>query len=751
MNRVNTLRSLDLRWEDRGSRLPLILILAAYAVLALAYAWATPPLEASDELWHFGLIQHLAETGELPVQAPGVETPWEQEGSQPPLYYFIAALLVQPLDRSDFDAVRQPNPHAYAGVPGAVGNKNLVLHDTPHPPLQGTALAVYAIRLFSMALGAVTVSAVYAAARVLAEGLPGAFPRQRAMLPLLAAGLTAFNPMFLFISASANNDTLVTALNSLIVWQTLLLLRDGFTPRRSVGIALLVALASLSKLSALALLPALGLAALWTAYRRRDGRGLLFFGVCVAGVWALLAGWWYLRNLTLYGELFGTGTMAAVAGVRETPFTLQTLLDEFQGFRFTYWGVFGGVNILTFRWFYDVMDIITLLGLVGLALHLWRARSDHAYTGRVLLLGLIVLTGVGGVIAWTAQTYASQGRLLFPFVAAASPLLALGLAELTARVSRNAGQATAAVGVSAFALFALIVPFASIAPQYAPPAPLAALPESARPVYARFGDAALIGYETPDRRYAPGDAVPITVYWQVLAPAERDLSLYLHAVLADGSVIGKVDSYPGGGRLRTTTWQPGAIYADTYAIPLDATAEGASTLRVSVGWWHYPTESYIAAVREDGQPITAVMLDAGAFVGRTGAPLPEDLTAVENARFGGVIALAGYRWEERYPPNRSLVLYWQATGTPAANYTVFAQVLDAANRVIGQGDAPPDLPTRYWQPGEHYTTVHILGYPEPAPEGRYRLVIGWYDPVSGARLDAGTPDGAVLVGEISVP
>ena len=82
---------------------------------------------------------------------------------------------------------------------------------------------------------------------------------------------------------------------------------------------------------------------------------------------------------------------------------------------------------------------------------------------------------------------------------------------------------------------------------------------------------------------------------------------------------------------------------------------------------------------------------------------------------------------------------------------MFAQVLDAANRVIGQGDAPPDLPTRYWQPDEHYTTVHLLGYPEPVPEGRYRLVIGWYDPVSGARLDCGTPDGAVLLGEIPAP
>ena len=73
---------------------PLRFLLGAFVVLSLIYAWTTPIFEASDELWHFGVIQHIANTGELPVQVPGVETPWEQEGSQPPLYYFLVAGLL---------------------------------------------------------------------------------------------------------------------------------------------------------------------------------------------------------------------------------------------------------------------------------------------------------------------------------------------------------------------------------------------------------------------------------------------------------------------------------------------------------------------------------------------------------------------------------------------------------------------------------------------------------------------------------
>jgi hypothetical protein len=84
---------------------PLIVLLGAFFVLALIYAWATPIFEASDELWHFGVVNHIANTGELPVQVVGVETPWEQEGSQPPLYYLVAAALVAPIDRSDFSPI----------------------------------------------------------------------------------------------------------------------------------------------------------------------------------------------------------------------------------------------------------------------------------------------------------------------------------------------------------------------------------------------------------------------------------------------------------------------------------------------------------------------------------------------------------------------------------------------------------------------------------------------------------------------
>ncbi|MBC7813335.1 MAG: DUF2142 domain-containing protein, partial [Burkholderiales bacterium] len=293
---------------QRFAWMPLVPILIVFVILSIIYAWATPPLEASDELWHVGMVNFIADNGALPVQDaanPDEVTAYEQEGSQPPLYYMLAAGITQLFDRSDFEAARQPNPHAIAGIPGAIGNKNLVLHPTP----PNTALMVYALRAFSILLGCVTICAVYATAQLLASDRP--------IIPVIAAGLTAFNPMFLFITVSVNNDNLVTALNSLVVWQILFMLRDGLSTRRSVVIAVLVALASLSKLSGLVLMPVVGLAALIIG--RKNWRGFVMFCALLAGLWLLLAGWWYLRNVMLYGELFGTRTMVAIAGARVEP------------------------------------------------------------------------------------------------------------------------------------------------------------------------------------------------------------------------------------------------------------------------------------------------------------------------------------------------------------------------------------------------------------------------------------------------
>ncbi|GAB1422369.1 hypothetical protein MASR2M15_25990 [Anaerolineales bacterium] len=726
----------------------LISILLATLGLALLYMLATPIHEATDELWHLGMVERLADTGGLlPLQDPDLDTLWAQEGSQPPLYYALSAQLLRFFHDRDSAAYRVANPHVLAGVPGAYGNKNLVMHDLPASVSASYSQAVLLIRLFSIACGLVTIWAVYAITLTLSPRRPN--------LARFAAGLSAFNPMWLFISASVNNDNLVFMLNSLCLLLLLKMIKKGFDWKYSLGIALLLTLASLSKISGLVLVPIVIIAAFYILWRDRQWRGFLYLGIAMAVLWFSGAGWWYLRNLLLYGELFGTGTMAAVAGERLLPLDLAGLLAEFEGFRISYWGLFGAVNIQWIMPYYWLMDAFSLLALAGLALFLFgRLHTRDNWLSYLSLIGVILL-GSGALIAWTAITYASQGRLLFPFVGAISPLLALGFVELMNRLGRPFALWIPRLWLALMALIALALPIILIAPAYAIAGPISRIPASAQPVFADYGDIRLLAYETPLQRYAVGDTVPVTLYWEVEHPTEQDNSLYLNLVNPNGDAVGKVDSYPANGRRRSSLW-PAGLYASTYQIPIVSSSQAAYPLRLQVGWWFYPSERILTPTDADGQALESVLLEMGVVVDSPLLAQQSHLNGLSpdpKPRFDGRIQLESYVLGPLEGQSQPLTLEWQALAGAQHDLRVFVQVLDAAGQLVGQGDAPPTISTHYWRSGDRFLSHHLIQYSEPLPAGSYQLVIGWYHPEDFARLglSGDYPDAAYPLTSIEQP
>ena len=315
---------------------------------------------------------------------------------------------------------RVPSP--WSGIRCAWAIATLVIYKQVYPPdLSGSSLTLYAIRFLSLCMGAVTVGAVVRAARVVRPG--------RIDVAVLAGALTAFNPQFLFISASVSNDNLVNMLAALITWQLLLMLREGFVTRRSVMLALLIALAALTKLSGLAVGAVVGLAAIWIVMRGRDWCGFVLLCGTTLVFTLVIAGWWYVRNLTLYGELLGTSTMLAYFGRRSTTLG-RLILEEFEGLRISYWAVFGAFNIVVDGLFYRVMDGLGLLGAGGFIVFIRRQRRSRDDMTAVVCLSVLLALGAAMLMWWSTQTWASTGRLLFPYITSISVLLALGLNAL---------------------------------------------------------------------------------------------------------------------------------------------------------------------------------------------------------------------------------------------------------------------------------------------------------------------------------
>ena len=545
-----------------------VLIVALFVVLAVTYSLVTPIFEASDEFLHYPLVQHIATTWSLPVQNPAEETLWGQEGSQPPLYYYLSAGLTTWIDTSNLADVHSMNPHGKIGLSTDPDNKNIVIHTAKEAfPWHGAVLAVHLIRLFSVALSTGTVILAYLIVR---EVMP-----DWRWVALLATALVAFNPMFLFITGSVNNDNLVILLCTWTLLLVVRVLKDGITTRRAATLAVVVPLATLSKVSGVTLVPLVGLALLISAWRRREWKQAIFAGLALAAAWALIAGWWYLRNIRLYGELFGTQMMVQVAGPRETPMTLWALREEWYGFWVAYWAWFGGVDILADPLVYQFFNIVCWVAVLGLAW--WVAQTLRARRWDDLLIpGLFVLQiGVtfAGLVAWTLQTYGSQGRLMFPVIAAISALMALGLLNWLPEKWHMYGAGVVAVPML---VIAIMSPFRYIAPAYVQPPAITAIPEGATSVGAVYNGLEIVAIEAGREATQVGGRVPVTLYLRADRPLDTNYSLYLHALGRDVQQIGKIDTYPGGGNLPATLMQPGVIYKDAYSIALDP-AFGAPT------------------------------------------------------------------------------------------------------------------------------------------------------------------------------
>jgi hypothetical protein len=101
-----------------------------------------------------------------------------------------------------------------------------------------------------------------------------------------------------------------------------------------------------------------------------------------------------------------------------------------------------------------------------------------------------------------------------------------------------------------------------------------------------------------------------------------------------------------------------------------------------------------------------------------------------------------------------LTLTWQGLAPITDDYTVFLQVLDAQDRIVGQVDAWPlqgTLPTSQWTPGQTISDPYAIQLSGDMPPGDYRLLVGWYRLADLRRLPLLNADGAPVDDKLVVP
>lgn len=742
---------------------PIVWLVAVFVLLALFYSFIIPIFEGPDEDDHFRYVKFIADHRALPVQLfePGGGEAGHQ-GWQPPLYYSLAALLISPIDTSDFSQhLWRNNFVTFVGDPACCG-RNIYYHpDSENFPYSRVTLAVHLARLLSILFGAIAVAATYAIAKSV-EAIVR-FP----WLALAAASIVAFNPSFLFASALVSNDTALVAFSSLtlLVWVKLIHGEMPLDSKSSSILGLLVGLALLTKTTAVGLqgLSIILLGVL--VWRQRSIRLFVSSALALVGVLILVAGWWFVRNQILYGDPLAARLVSISALFPRTgELTLAELMQiSLPQFWTTFWGGptpsdFSTVILV-------VLALATLVAAIGMLIHVRRITNYQLLISLYFLSSWLVLLFLAMLQFIRTTQGGDQGRYLFPALSAFAIFFVLGLSQIAeeiqnskfkiqnyvSRIAFHVSHFThlspsqspvtqSPISVFLILLFlalALAVPFAYTLPAYARPTllssqDLARFSNTATTIFANQIE--LVGYELGSRSYKTGETMRVSLYWRALAPMPESYRIFVHLVGPKDSSAGGIDVIPARGAFPTVYWKPGDALRDDYSLPISAiAAPGKYSLEVGLYPMGKPGDRLVALGSGDDRVLLASV-----------KIVPRELVRYApsthvGAVFDGQIELIGYDASVAQNQVR-LILYWRAKKPIDANYTVFVHALDASGKIITQADRQPqagNYPTSIWDAGEQVRDEYMLELPAAAQ----RIVVGLYRAETGERLQVTTGSG----------
>ena len=116
---------------------------------------------------------------------------------------------------------------------------------------------------------------------------------------------------------------------------------------------------------------------------------------------------------------------------------------------------------------------------------------------------------------------------------------------------------------------------------------------------ARFGEAIrLLGYGVGEGPFAPGEVIPVTLFWEAEGPVPERYKVFLHLLDGAGSLVAQRDAEPMGDLLPTSAWSPGQRIIDRHGVLLpEGLPAGEYTL--SVGLYHIDTGQRLPIVVEE--------------------------------------------------------------------------------------------------------------------------------------------------------
>jgi hypothetical protein len=695
-----------------------VILLIAYLVAAVAMSFYLPAFSGPNERLHYEYIALMRRTHKLPDPSTSLRA---DERHQPPLYYTIATLASLPFPEPLLDTELTGNP--FYGATHR-GNLNPIVHATPR-----SVPIVYVARFVSTLFGALGLLGVYVAAYQ-------SLPKEAS---LLITSLVAFQPTYLHLSATINNDLAVTAVGTWLIALTTILILRGAKPHAFLCWGILFACAMLTKANAVFLVSLLPIAC-WAIWR---SLGRLWPAV-QCGLWGIggaipILGTWFFVNQLRGQDVMGIGQSLPLDRVfRQNPGDWIHILPHLDTLWRSFWLDWSpGERGYAPSWFYLLWGLMLAIALAG-----WLRRRSKL--GRLVALSLMHLCAVATLTALFLAVKAlmvkeagflvPEGRWLLPALPSFAWLVGVGWGRWWPKVTcrRACLLATSLPMVAAFLLMVLFLP--GLYPRAQRLADADRIPSSAHAVGLTYdGQIELLVVQseplTIDRES------DVTLYWKALRTPEADYAVSVQLLVPDPSDWDRLDwqnSYPGNGLTPTRSWQQDDIYRDRIILYPQGILNGPS--HAILGVWLLEN-SVPLPVESDGQEVELpIAQEVTIYPAEPVAP-SVDSRLTTPVSFGGLFDLVGISYSYG-PAELEVALWWQAQTDVPADYVTFVHLVDSEGHLVAQDDTMPDhgrSPTHLWRSGDGILDVHRLDTGVPPDT---TLWIGAYDPTTVTRLPA---------------
>lgn len=317
-----------------------------------------------------------------------------------------------------------------------------------------------------MVVGMRLVNAVGSALCVLLVGLIAFEVTRRAAVAFLATGISASCAVLVSAGGHIANDGVAVAASSLTLLATIQILNRGLSPGRLTLVALAGAAAAGTKapgvLTVVLCGAAIAIALLLRDHSRRGVIRALAASAVATGVPALATGWFYVRNIVLYGDPTASGALLDKFD-REPNGTWWQILTD--GSLWADWYERLWVPLLAEGYVVvvDVLAVAATAGLLVLAIRRMVAGpADHPFSGAGWLLltvhAAVVLANLVGFVAGGGNP---NDRYLMPLMPLLAMALAVGVMALVDLIPvgprEPRAQLAAAVITLALGVYALLI------------------------------------------------------------------------------------------------------------------------------------------------------------------------------------------------------------------------------------------------------------------------------------------------------